>query len=198
MYFGQNIGNNDTNADAGTDIGGGGYTPNMPELPGVAQANNGGGGPGDMTNAPEGVDGQMVTAEDLIKARMMAGALTGNSMIEPMLQNLLAMQAGAAATQGTNGTPQFSYSFTQRIFVQGGNINVPPVDEQLQKTLGSTPESGATTPAPGPMTPPGAIIPQASSQTMESSITIIVPTNNPVPPLNSAKGNDTLGNDLQP
>jgi len=64
----------------------------------------------------------------------------------------------------------------------------------LQKTLGDGPGPAATTYAPGPMTPPGAMIPTAS-QTTESSITIIVPTGNLVPPLNNAKGNDTLGND---
>jgi hypothetical protein len=208
FYFTPNGDNNDSNTNTDTDMdaggggggggGGGSYTPSVPEFPGMTQANNGGGGPGDMTNAPEGVDGQMVTAEDFIKARMMALAMTGNSVTGRMLPGLMTTQAGAVVTQGANGTQQFSYRFTQQIYLQGGNINEPPVDGQLQKTLGDTPAPASTTPAPGPMTPPGAIIPQGSSPATESSITIIVPANSAVPPLNNAKGNDTLENDLQP
>jgi len=193
FFFAPSIGNNDSHPHTGKAN----YTPNLPDLPRVPHGARGGGGPGEM-NAPEGVDGQMVTAEDFIKARMMALAMTGNSVTGRMLPGLMTTQAGAVVTQGANGTQQFSYRFTQQIYVQGGNINEPPVDGQLQKTLGDTPAPGPTTPAPGPMTPPGAIIPEASSQTTESSITIVVPTGNAVPPLNNAKGNDTLGNDLKP
>jgi hypothetical protein len=196
LYFAPN--GDDSDSSAGMDGGAGSYTPNMPDLPGIAQGEKGGKGLADMTNAPEGVDGQMVTAEDFIKARMMALAMTGNSVTGRMLPGLMTTQAGAVVTQGANGTQQFSYRFTQQIYLQGGNINEPPVDGQLQRTLGDTPASAPTTPAPGPMTPPGAMIPSASSQTTESSITIIVPTGSAVPPLNNAKGNDTLGNDLQP
>ena len=74
-----------------------------------------------------------------------------------------------------------------------------PQKTQLQKTLEVGAAPAATTTAPGPMTPPGAMIPSASSETTESSITIVVPTGSAnVPPLNNAKGNDTLGNDLKP
>jgi len=174
----------------------GGYSPDVPEFP-VTGPGTKAGGPGNMANAAEGVDGQMVTADDWIKARLMATAMTGNSVTGPMVEKLLEAQAAAGGPPVVNGTQQFSYSFTQRIYVQSDKINVPPVGEELQKTLGGKPANAMTGPAPGPMTPPGEI-PEATSRTTTSTITIIVPMGGPVTPLNSAKGNDTLGNDLQP